>query len=142
MHQDTYNTPLEHNRNQELVDHITAHEPVKFAALADLFCAKPLTTTGIKRLRARLSYLVDVGRITVSGETHQRAWSGPDHAVAPPSTKRAMALHPASKPHLGQVVPPAQYDVMRAPPWRPGPGPVMRPGAMDHLAARSVGVRC
>jgi hypothetical protein len=39
-------------------------------------------------------------------------------------------------------VPPRQFDVMRAPVWQPGRGPVLRPGALDFKAVPSQGVRC
>lgn len=42
----------------------------------------------------------------------------------------------------GVVVPPRQFDIMRAPVYQPGPGPALRPGALDFQRYPSVGVRC
>ncbi len=46
------------------------------------------------------------------------------------------------KPYVGQVVPPRQFDVMRAPPYTGAPAPAARLGALDFQRFASHGVRC
>ncbi|ASI69894.1 hypothetical protein BA022_15860 [Diaphorobacter nitroreducens] len=45
-------------------------------------------------------------------------------------------------PRLAGAVPPAQYDVMRAPTWTTSPAPAARAGADDHKRIQSRGFRC
>ena len=47
-----------------------------------------------------------------------------------------------TQPRPANVVPPAQYDRMRAPIWTATPAAPARPGALDHARIESRGYRC
>ena len=46
------------------------------------------------------------------------------------------------QPRPANVVPPPQYDRMRAPIWTATPAAPSRPGALDHARIESRGYRC
>ena len=46
------------------------------------------------------------------------------------------------QPRPANVVPPPQYDRMRAPIWTATPAAPARPGALDHARIESRGYRC
>jgi hypothetical protein len=59
--------------------------------------------------------------------------------------ERWAAGPPASRQECSSCtdgVPPRQFDVMRAPVYKPGSGPALRPGALDFRAIPSHGFRC
>lgn len=64
------------------------------------------------------------------------------HGAEPEAQATATAHADAEDQPPGQITPPRQFDVMRAPLYRSSPGPALRPGALDFQQYASRGVRC
>ena len=119
--------------NQDIVRHVTKYQPCGFIELYDLFGADQDEggKNAMERFRTRLGYLTSSHQLMATGTAAARRWR-----IAPQG-------EPTPLPHYPQtLVPPAQYDHMRAPDYVPDAGPALRAGALNFQRLPSHGDRC
>jgi hypothetical protein len=75
-----------------------------------------------------------------SGVPRAKAKTKPERPLIAPQDSY-LPEHVASF-HIPVTTPAPTYNTMDAPPYVPGPGPVLRPGAMDYKRYATRGHRC
>lgn len=126
---------LGHNTlRADILQHLRDHGPSTTAQLRGALLRPP------KAVGSALGNLKHHGLIqktTASRHPESARWALVERAGKP---------EPAPELHTCRWVPdvggPRQYDIQRAPAWRPPPMGSARPGADDHLRHKSLGHRC
>ncbi|QDL55314.1 hypothetical protein [Rhodoferax aquaticus] len=138
------NADHKHNRrhhsqvqlNVDIVKHVAQYQPCGFQELYALFGQTEEDKNATERFRARLGHLTYSKQLEATGSAAAKRWRMPQ-----PSSAAAEKQVPASMPALA-IVPPAQHNVMRAPPYVPEVTATARTGAMDFKRYGSRGFSC
>ncbi len=108
-----------------------AGRPMSIAEVHATWSAEPATPERLLAMRKRLMYLTYENRLQTHGTGDSRTWSASRRNVpAAPETD----VQP-------RVAEPRSINVLLGD-YKPLPGPVLRPGALDYQRIQSVGYRC
>lgn len=137
--------------NQAICNYVAAHHPCDSATLFEVFGDCPtgapshVTFLPRKRFSLRIKNLIEMGdlrNVAPKGQLRLLMPGNGERAVPTRRVRVPAEDAPSLPAWVGQLVQPAQYDVMHGPVYRPGPEPALRPGALDHLRYRSLGHSC
>lgn len=121
-----------------IINFVAKTGPCGFEQLAEIF-EEHGTEESRDKFRRQLNHLRDSGRLKAAGTGRRRTWAlGP----LPYGPGQPRQRTPAPPRYVGPIVPPRRVDVMFGPVYRPGPGPALRPGALDFKSIARRGHAC
>lgn len=130
--------------NRRIVAYVVACVAVPYGELYALFADASLPDDKARNtFNKRLSYLLEQKRLVADGRAARRIFTPGELANAALAPRvyhspKPIPIEATAPTWIGTKATPRQVDLMFGPVYVPGPGPVLRPGALDHQQCKSL----